>query len=78
MGTEVSVHKPSEDIGPDNNNSVIADAQIRLMDQKVRQRVRQGVQYNMKIGVCGMRGSGWLLLLLLLEGVGCCCCCCCC
>lgn len=42
---------------------------IRQMDSTIRQRLRNGVSYNMKVVLKGERGSGKTALLGRLQGL---------
>ena len=43
--------------------------QIARMDDIVRNRVRGGIQYNMKIVLCGARGTGKTSLFNRFQGL---------
>jgi archaellum biogenesis ATPase FlaH len=72
MGNETSQVSGQGEIGigGDGNRSSSANTMnsIRLMDEQIRQRVRHGIQYNLRMIIRGAKRSGKTMLWKRLQG----------
>lgn len=79
MGSEVSKEDSSSHGASSHGQSYATDVaafeaeQIKMrkivrMDQTIRSRLHQGVKYNMKVLLCGERGTGKTMLWQRLQG----------
>ena len=63
-----SIHGLQLDIAESEAASQMKMREISRMDQAIRNKLHHGVQYNMKILLCGARGTGKTLLWRRLQG----------
>ena len=79
MGTETSKESSSSHGWSNHSQPYTTDVaafeaeqikmrEISRMDQTIRSRLHQGVKYNMKVLLCGERGTGKTMLWRRLQG----------
>jgi len=79
MGTETSKESSSSHGWSNHSQPYTTDVaafeaeqikmrEISRMDQTIRSRLHQGVKYNMKVLLCGERGTGKTMLCRRLQG----------